>query len=260
MNKVAMSSHSRLHSGALRLSWLVTLLLVASCDSTEEVTGPYDCSAGPIPADAQCLEFQGEQQAFRFVGTSLPGKWNSTDFETCIDYGVDGTAVFRHWGIVGGVPREDTHVRWGIWIDVEGDPILSGTGQPVAVHQFQSGAAIDRRLVGIDFSDASGLGGDFDRVDACPANSESEQGVITFFTTNTGTDEITVALNSFVVGELSVVTTGEEPDCGIATSQRVLTVYRQPGTYRFQALSSVATWGPTLIEVKKGACSSNVLR
>jgi hypothetical protein len=59
---------------------------------------------------------------------------------------------------------------------------------------------------------------------------------------------------------MSSYQTGEDPPCGGETTSGILTIYRQPGSYRFQAVSSVATWGPTLIEVEKGECEAHALR
>jgi len=244
--------------GFAGLLFVGVALVLTSCDSQEE-TGPYDCAKKPIPSDAQCFEFQGEEQAFRFDVAGIAGRWNNSEYESCIEYATDGTGTIRYWGIIGGVPREDTEFRWGVWIDDNGDPILSGLGQPVVVHYRESGSYLDTRITGLGFTDTGGLGG-FSRVDTCPANVESNQGTMTFFTTNSGTDEVTVALDSYVVGELSTIITGDHPDCGAVSSPGIITVYRQPGTYRFQALSSTATWGPTNIAVEKGNCSSHNLQ
>lgn len=243
-----------------RFSLLLLGLALAACDGTQEETGPYDCSAGSIPNDAQCLDLDGSLEALRFTEPGVIGVWSSNDFETCITYAGSGTASFRYWGLVGGVPRENSTVKWGIWIDAAGDPILSNTGQPAVINIWQSGEALDRRLIGIGYTDANGLGADFERVDACPDNRESNQGMLTFYSTNDNMDPITIGLDSFVIGELSAFITGDEPECGDATSDGVLTVYRQPGTYRFQAFSTVATWGPTNLTVEKGECASNALR
>lgn len=238
---------------------VLSLAILASCDSSNTETGPYDCTGGNIPDDAQCFEFQGEEHAFRFKDVDVVGSWSSVQHETCIVYDADGTATFRYWGVLGGVPRDDSSVRWGIWIDVNGDPVLTNS-KPIIIHHREEGTVLDRRLLGISQTDAGGLGGDFERVDACPEYKESAQGALTFFTTNSQTDAVTIALNSFVVGVLSKYIPGDDPACGSETSQSILTIYRQPGTYHFQALSSVATWGPTELEVKKGECASNGLR
>jgi len=251
--------HQLLHI-ACRLAALSLVLALASCDSSSPETGPYDCSRGGVPDDAQCFEFQGEQEAFRFKDVNVVGSWSSQEYETCITYSGDGTATFRYWGLVGGVPRDESSVRWGIWVDLNGDPVLTTNGDPFIVHHRETGPVLDRRLVGISHTESEGLGGDFQRVETCPEYSESNQGAITFFTTNSETDAITVALNSFVVGELSEYIPGDDPACGSPTTASVLTVYRQPGTYHFQALSSVATWGPLNIEVKKGECGNHGLR
>jgi hypothetical protein len=240
---------------------LLFVTLLASCDSSSTTdTGPYDCSGSNVPSDAQCFDFQGSKQAFRFKGVNVAGSWSSTQYETCIQYAADGTATFRYWGIVGGVPRDSSSVQWGIWIDAHGDPVPSSNGDPIIIHHLESGQVLDQRLIGITYTEASGLGGDFQKVDACPDYSDGNQGVLTFFTTNTATDAITIALDSFVVGELSEYIPGDDPPCGSATSASILTIYRQPGTYHFQAFSSVAAWGPTNIEVKKGECTAHALR
>ncbi|MGA7305870.1 MAG: hypothetical protein WBW88_13410 [Rhodothermales bacterium] len=239
---------------------IVVLLMLTSCDSSNQAAGPYDCVDGSIPADAQCFDFQDAQQAFRFKDINVVGSWSSADFETCITYSADGTGTFRYWGIVGSVPRDDSSVRWGEWVDVNGDPVLTTTGQPVIVHHLEDGTVLDRRLTGLGYTDSDGLGGDFERVDACPDYKESSQGVITFFTTNSKTDAISVGLDSFVIGELSQYIPGDDPPCGSATTKSILTVYRQPGSYHFQALSSASTWGPIDIEVKTGECANHALR
>ncbi|HEY5564327.1 MAG TPA: hypothetical protein VIL33_01970 [Rhodothermia bacterium] len=243
-----------------KCGFLMLLAALASCDSSEEDTGPYDCTRGGVPAGAQCFEFQGEQQAFRFDEPGVVGSWSSNEFETCIEYAADGTGRFRYWGIIGSVPRDDSSILWGVWVDDDGEPIVGGDGRPVVVNHLEEGPVLDRRLVGLGYSETTGFGGDFQDVTTCPQNSESNQGAITFFTTNTTTDAVTIALNSFVIGELTATVGSNEPECGNETSASTLTVYRQPGTYRFQALSSTATWGPLNIPVAKGDCSSHALR
>lgn len=239
---------------------MMAVVFLSACDSSDEETGPYDCSRGAIPAGAQCFEFQGVEHAFRYDEPGVLGRWSSTEFETCIEYQSDGTGTIRYWGIVGGVPRDDTGILWGIWSDFDGNAVVSTDGRPIVVHHGADGPVLDARLVGVGFDQTGGLSGDFERVDVCPENAESEQGTITFFTTHSGTDAITIGLDSFVVGELTEIVTGDHPDCGVETDAKVLTVYRQPGTYRFQAVSSVATWGPTNIEVTKGECTAHNLQ
>lgn len=250
----------RLRHGCALGALVMAVIGLTSCDSSDEETGPYDCAHGSVPDDAHCFEFQGQQRAFRYSLADIAGFWSSTEFETCIAYSADGTGVFHYWGIVGSVPRDDSSVKWGVWVDADGDPVVGGDGRPVVVNHLDTGPALDRRLVGLGYDQTSGFGGDFIQVSTCPENRESNQGAITFFTTNTTTDAISIGLDSFVVGDLEERITGDEPDCGVETNEQVLTVYRQPGTYRFQALSSTATWGPTLIQVEKGGCTSHNLQ
>lgn len=243
-----------------KFGFVLLVAALASCDSSDEETGPYDCLRGSIPGDARCFEFQGERQAFRFNEPGVVGLWSSVEFETCIEYAADGSGTFNYWGIHGGIPRDDSSIFWGVWVDDNGDPIAGGDGRPTVVNHLDEGPVLDRRLIGLGYSDATGFGGDFKRVDVCPQNTESNQGVISFFSTNADSDAITIGLDSFVIGELADMITGEEPECGVETNSTILTVYRQPGTYRFQALSSTATWGPTNIEVEQRECTSHNLR
>lgn len=239
---------------------IFSLAVLASCDSSDPSAGPYDCSNSTIPDGAQCFEFDSEQHAFLFKDIDVVGSWSSSEYETCITYKADGTGTFRYWGIVGSVPRDDSSVKWGVWVDVDGDPVLTTNSQPIIVHHLEGGTVLDRRLTGLSHPESGGLGGDFERVNACPEYKESSQGVITFFTTNSETDAITIGLDSFVVGELSQYIPGDDPPCGSATTKSILTIYRQPGSYHFQALSSVSTWGPIDIEVKTGECANHALR
>jgi len=245
-------------------SILFLLFLLGSClesDPTlpEKGNRKLDCG-GNLPYGYHCLTNRsGQTSIFQYNIPFLHSSWNNSSLDVCLTYYNNGTGTITYTGsgIVSGT--NTGKIKWGVWVNSYGSPVLAANGKQYVFNQSISGAKVDPQIALIPYNQNTGkLEFGFNKGSCGNNGGGSSFGKAIFWVSKDyGIGQISVYVNGIYKGKITGYYSSGVPNCGVA---RCVNVKLPAGVYSYKARSQTGvTWSGS-IRITSGRCFKIQLR